>query len=251
MNPVIKLAMTFSALAMAWTQTAQAQTPPAPIEAFYCNMQEGKGMKDLAQVADRFSKWADSNNSGYSAWILTPQFGLGGQLPQVIWLGSAPNGADFGKGLDAWRKDGNDISDAFDSVIDCSAGHVLASSVEVLAPTGPIGDGVVMFTQCELEDGKTPMDAAKAQGAIAGELRKMGAKNASWMFVPALGGGDVDYDYMGVATFPNYAEFFTAYDMWMTGGMGAKARGMYKGVADCNEQTPTVWDVKMVRLPKS
>lgn len=248
MNRVIKILMMSSALLVAWTQTAQAQTAPAPIEAFYCNMQEGKGMKDLMPVADRFSKWADKNNPTYSAWILTPRFGMGSQLPQMIWLGSTPTGAEFGKGADAWAKGGKDIQDAFDKVVDCSAGHVLASSVEVLAPDGNPGDGVVMFTQCELEDGKTTADAAKLQGAMAAELRKMGAKNSSWMFVPMIGGGDLDYDYLGVSTYPSQADFFAAYDMWVTGGVGAKAMAMYKGVADCGDPTPTVWDVKTVRL---
>ena len=69
--------LTFTVAVSTWTQTTLAQqaAAPAPLEAFFCNMQPGKDMKDLQQVTDRFNKWSDKNDSGYSAWILTPRFG--------------------------------------------------------------------------------------------------------------------------------------------------------------------------------
>ena len=66
------------------------QTKPAPLEAFFCKFQPGKGMADLLPVAQRFAKWADQQDTSYSAWILTPAFGQFTELPQVVWLGSKP-----------------------------------------------------------------------------------------------------------------------------------------------------------------
>ena len=239
-------------LAMAiasWAQGTQAQEAagPAPLEAFYCKMQEGKSIKDLDPVLASFSSWADKNDTGYTAWLLTRQFGLASQVPDVIWLGSNPSAENFGKGMDAWRAHGGEVQAAFNSVVDCSMGHVLASSIEIAAPDGPPGDGVVMFTQCELDDDGTLMGAAKAHQSIASELRKMGAKNSNWMLVPMLGGGDPDYDYLGVATFPSWGDFFAAYEMYVNGGVMEKAIEAMDDVADCRDTTPTVWDVKLVR----
>jgi hypothetical protein len=239
-------------LAMAtgfWTQTGQAQDAagPVPLEAFYCNMQEGKSMKDLAPVLASFSSWADKNDPGYTAWLLTRQFGLASELPDVIWLGSNPSAEKFGKGMDAWRAGGGEVQAAFNKVVDCSLGHVLASSIEIAAPDGPPGDGVVMFTECELDDDGSLSGAAKVHQGIAGELRKMGAKNSNWMLVPMLGGGDLEYDYLGVATFPSWGDFFAAYEMYVNGGVMQKAMKAMDDIADCRDRTPTVWDVKLVR----
>ena len=233
-----------------WTQSTQAQeasAKPAPVEAFYCNLQKGKSMKDVMQMAGRFSKWADKHDSGYAAWILTPQFGLGAELPQFIWLGSNPNGNAFGKGLDAYQKTGGDLQDGFNSVMDCSAGHVLASSIEINAPDGPPGDGVVMFSQCSFAEGGNGQKAVNAHKAFAGKMRAMGAKGSNWMFFPMLGGGNPDYDYLAVSTFKNWTDYGAAYEIYVTGGGRQKAMETYKGVTNCNQRPPTVWDVKLVR----
>jgi hypothetical protein len=244
-----------TAALLPWTQAARAETAsaasPAPIEAFYCNMLPGKSMKDLMPVAERISKWADKNDPGYSAWLLTPQFGMGDKLPQVIWLGSAASGGAFGKGLDAWQATGGELAAAFGNVVDCSPGHVLASSVEISAPDGIPGDGVVMFTQCDIAEGSNRMDAIKAHKAFASEMRALGSKGSSWIFFPMLGGSDPGYDYLGVSTFRNWSDYFDAYETYVNGGGGAKAATIFSGKADCNKVTPTVWDVKLVRKAAS
>jgi hypothetical protein len=246
-----------SVAVLTWIQPAQAQvpaadgTPPAPVEAFYCNLKEGKTKKDVMQVAERFSKWADQNDPSAAAWVLTPQFGMGAELPQLIWLGSNPSGSAFGKGLDAWRAGGGEIAAAFDTVVDCSMGHVLASSVEISAPDGPPGDGVVMFSQCKIDAGSDRMKAIAAHKAFAAAMRAMGSKGSNWLFFPMLGGGNPAYDYLGVSTFNNWSDYGAAYDLYVTGGGWQKAMETYKGVVNCNERPPTVWDVKLVRQGKS
>ena len=105
MKAIPTVVFVFTMAVTTWAQSALAQeagAKPGPVEAFYCNLQPGKSMKDLMQVAQRFSKWADKNDPSYSAWILTPQFAQFGEVPQVIWLGSNPSGNQMGKGLDAW-----------------------------------------------------------------------------------------------------------------------------------------------------
>jgi len=241
----------FTMIVPIWTPTATAEeaaaTGPAPIEAFYCNLQPGKSMKDLMQVAGRFSKWADKNEPDYSAWILTPQFAVGGLAARVIWLGSSQSGNSFGAGLDAWQATGGDIQDAFDSVVDCSAGHGLASSVEINAPDGIPGDGVVMFSQCRIAEGSSWDRAVGAHKQLSAAMRGLGAKNSNWLFYPMLGGGDMDFEYWSVATFKNWTDYFAAYELYVSGGGWQKAMEILKGAVTCGPRSPTVWDVKLVR----
>ncbi|MCB1844892.1 MAG: hypothetical protein KDI09_18150, partial [Halioglobus sp.] len=242
-------ALTLSLAASGWTQFAVAQdaatTPPAPVEAFYCNMQPGKDMKDLMQVADRFRSWADKNDPGYSAWILTPRFGQFGELPQVVWLGSNTSGDAMGAGLDAWIASGQDIQQDFDKVVDCGS-HGLASSVEVNAPDGPPGSGVVMFTRCSIAEGSDFDKVLAAHRQYSSAMRDMGAKNSNWVFVPMLGSPAHEFDYWGVSTFSSWSAYFAAYELYVRGGW-QKGMEALRDVASCEQGTASVWDVKLVR----
>ncbi len=232
-----------------WATITVAQddsaTPARPVEAFYCNMQQGKEMKDLVQVAERFSKWAEANDPGYSAWILTPMFGQFNELPDVIWLGSNQSGNAMGAGLDAWIAGGRDIQQDFDKVVECGA-HALASSVEVNAPSGPPGDGVVMFTRCSIAQDSDFNSALAAHKQYSDAMRSMGAKNSNWLFVPMLGAPEHEFDYWGVSTFSNWTEYFAAYELYVRGGW-EKGMQALEGVASCEQGTPSVWNVKLVR----
>lgn len=249
MKAITTALLMFSVAVTTWTQSTQAQdagAKPAPIEAFFCNLQPGKSVKDLMQVAQRFSKWADKNDPTYSAWILTPRFGQFAELPQVVWLGSNPSGNEMGKALDAWKAGGDDIQGAFNSVMACG-GHSVASSVEVNAPDGPPGDGVVMFTQCSIADGSDWSKAVGAHKKYAAAMRSLGAKNSNWMFFPMIGGtADRDFDYFGVATFNSWTDYFAAYELYVNGGGWKKGMEIMNGVADCGQGSATVWDVKQV-----
>ncbi len=248
MKPIAAAVLAVVMAVSAWSQQALAQdgNGPAPVEAFFCNLQEGKSMKDLMAVADRFAKWADKNDPSYSAWILTSQFAQFRDMPRVIWLGSNPDGNALGRGMDTWQATGGDIQKAFDDVIQCAA-HGLASSVEILAPDGPPGDGVVMFVQCSIAEGSDWMKAVGAHKRYAQAMRDLGAKNSAWLFFPMLGGAeDRDFDYWGVSTFANWTDYFAAYELYVSGGGYQKALEATKGVASCEQGTPTVWDVKLV-----
>jgi hypothetical protein len=250
MKVITKAVLMFAIAAVPWTQTALAQgeaTKPGPVEAFYCNYQPGKGMNDLMQVAQRFDKWADKNDASYSAWILTPAYGQFTELPDVLWLGSNPSGIEMGKAQTAWRASGGELQKAFDSVMACG-GHAVATSVEINAPDGPPGDGVVMFTQCSLDDGSDSMKAIAAHKKYSAAMRGLGAKGSSWLFFPMIGGStDRDFDYWGVTTFKGWTDFFAGYELYVNGGGWKKGMEALSGAASCAAGSPTVWDVKLVR----
>ena len=254
MRAITTAVLMFAIAAVSWTQAALAQgeaAKPGPLEAFFCKYQSGKGMNDLMQVAQRFSKWADKNDPSYSAWILTPAYGQFTELPQVVWLGSNPSGNEMGKAQEAWRASGGDLQKAFDSVIACG-GHSVASSVEINAPDGPPGDGVVMFTQCSIDDGSDWMKAVAAHKKYSAAMRALGAKNSNWLFFPMIGGtADRDFDYWGVSTFSSWTNYFAAYELYVNGGGWKKGMETMTGAASCRQGSPTVWDAKLVRSAAS
>ena len=136
-------------------QAQDDQVKASPVEFFACNFMKGKGMKDLDKVADAFSAWSSANDGNYSAWILTPQFHDEELAFDIGWLGGWTDANAFGKGQDAWQAGGEKLAADFDKVVDCSISHELASSVEISAPAGVPGDGVVMFAECTLNEGKS------------------------------------------------------------------------------------------------
>jgi hypothetical protein len=78
-------------------------------------------------------------------------------------------------------------------------------------------------------------------------MRALGANNSNWLFFPMLGAGELDFDYWGVSTFPNWSDYFAAYELYVSGGGWQKAAQALEGVAHCREGTPSVWDVRLVR----
>ena len=61
------------------------------------------------------------------------------------------------------------------------------------------------------------------------------------------GGGNPGYDYLAVSAFNNWSDYFAAYEIYVNGGGWQKMAELMDDVASCNGNTPTVWDVKLVR----
>ena len=241
------LAVTVAILSPSQQALAQSESGASPVEAFFCNLQEGKTMRDLMQVSGRFAKWADRHDPDYSAWILTPRFGQFMQMTQVVWLGSNQSGNTMGKGLDAWIETGADIQDDFDEVLACLA-HGVASSVEINAPDGPPGDGVVMFSECQIDDDADWSKAVAAHKNAASAMRSSGARNSNWLFFPMIGGPpDREFDYWSVSTFDSWTDYFAAYEIYVNGGGWQQQGQALQGSARCMIGSPTVWDVRLVR----
>jgi hypothetical protein len=248
MNRICAVVITILASTMAWAQqparTQDNAAKAVPVEFFACKWVAGKGMKDLDVVKEKFRQWTMKHDRSYSAWTMTPQFHNGQGMFDVGWLGSWPSGTAFGVGQDAWMTQGREMAAAFDGVIDCSARHELASSMIVEAPDGPPGDGVVMFAQCTLKDGKSLDEALRASKQLAATLKALGSKARSWLFYPGLGAGDIDFHFWRVVAFNNYTELGAAAEIVTNGGGAQKTREILGPVATCS--SPSVFDARQV-----
>ena len=246
MNRLPKLTASLLALTVSWGQTAVAQdeTNAVPVEFFACNYAEGKGLTDLQKVGKAFSKWSKKNNGDYAAWILTPQFHDATLGFDVGWLGAWGSGNAFGAGQDMWMSKGGDLAQDFAEVMDCSLGHQMASSVVISAPDGPPGDGIVMFSECRLKDGKNLADSYNAHKKTGAAMKALGSKTSSWLFYPSLGAGDIDFQYWSVIAANNYTELGAAWEMFTNGGGWQKSQENLGKIVACG--SPSVFDAHVV-----
>jgi len=250
MNTLKKVVITLLVVSVSWSQSALSQdkeSKASPVEFFACNFEKGKGMKDVEKVASNFAKWAKDNNPGYAAWLLTPQFHSGEPSFDVGWLGAWTDGNAFGVGQDAWLNSGGKVASDFARVVDCSGGHEMAASVVISAPDGPPGDGVVMFSQCSVNEGKTLSDSYNAHMEMGAQAREAGSKANSYLFYPLLGAGAGDFDYYLVLGTANYADLGAMIEGYINGGGYMKAQEILAPVETCT--LPNVYDVRAVVTP--
>lgn len=249
MNKLTNLFLSLLALSMLWVQPAGAQDAPKwnPVEFFGCYWREGKSMKDLDKVADKFRQFAEDNNSPYSAWTISPQFHNSPDMFDVGWLGAWPDSKTFGESQENWMANGRKLAAEFNAVVDCSGRHEVALSVPINAPEGTPGDGVLMFYPCSLNDGKTMEDAYAAHLKSGKRMKAKGSQAVSWLFYPAMGAGDIDFDYYHVVGFYRWAELGTTMEMYVNQGGMQEAAELIGGTASCS--SPTVFDAQQVRAP--
>jgi hypothetical protein len=215
-----------------------------PVDFRACNFLSGKSRADLDLVAEKFRRYANKNDFNYSAWILLPQYHSGVEY-DVGWLGAWPDGEAFGVSMEKWRKTGRGLQAEFDQVIDCSSRHEMAGSWPINAPEGTPVDGVVMFYQCTLNDGKTLPEAYTAHLEAGTAMKALGSLAFSWFYQPVIGAGDIDYDYYHVVGFHRYSDMGATMEIYANGGGRQKQLEILSSVASC--ETPTLFDVVNVR----
>ena len=231
-------------LPLFWSGVSLSQNNEAPnltaIEIFMCNYNKGKSSKDLDKVVDRWNAWADKTGFvPYTAWTLTPVFSSPEYGFDIGWLGAWQNGADMGKGLQQWMTGGREMQAEFDKVLSCDvhAGYT-AGNFKPQQGDWP-AQGVTVFTDCSIAEGKTFEDSLAAHTSWAKHLTESGSKAGMWGFYPTMGGGDSDFDYKIVMAHPDYVSLGADNNGYTNGRGWQKARDITQGVVSCN--TPRVY----------
>ena len=244
MKNVIRMTVGAAMLAALTTAPAHANDHMAaqPVELYACTFRDGKGMKDLEKANNDFKKWAASNTSGHSAWMITPQFRSMETEFHVGWIGAYQSAEAFGASVDKWVNASGSVSQAYFDVVDC--GHAMMSSYATGGQGDAPGDGVVWFSRCSLEGDASVADAAAGHARVAAMMQEVGAGGSSWVFVPGLGSGDAEFDYYHVAAWPSYPAFAKAWEAYVNGGGMAKADALLEGASSC--KSPNMYDAQLI-----
>lgn len=230
-------------VSVAWVSSALA-AKQSPVDFRACNFRDGKTMADLDKVNAKFRQYANKNDFAYAAWVLKPQYHPGAGY-DIGWLGAWPDSESFGLSMEKWNTAGNEVAAEFDKVIDCSLRHEMAASLPINAPEGTPTNGIAMFYQCSLNEGKT-LGEAYAAHLDAGQVMKgRGSLAMSWFYSPTVGAGDIDYDYYHVVAFSRYADMGATMEMYINGGGREAQQEILGDVSSC--KTPVVFDALSVR----
>lgn len=245
MNKVISAAVVTAAISMGAPALAQdGQVKAAPVDFRACNFRDGKSMKDLDKVAEKFRAYANKHDFDYAAWTLIPEFQ--NSVPYDFgWLGSWTSNDAFGISMEKWKTTGADLASDFAAVMDCGSRHELAMWVPITAAEATPEDGVLMISRCSLQEGKTNADAYKAHIQFGNHMRGLGSMASSWLFYPTMGVGDIDFDYYHAIAFYRYSDMGAAMELYTNAGGYQQAEKVLRPVSDC--QAPIVFDAISVR----
>jgi len=225
-----------------WATEQEAKQSPVDFRA--CNFRDGKGMQDLEKVNAKFREYANKNDFAYAAWVLTPEYHAGAGF-DVGWLGAWPNSESFGVSMEKWNAPGNPVAAEFDRVIDCSLRHEMASSLPINAPESTPVNGIVMFYQCSLNNGKTLSDAYTAHLQAGQAMKGKGSLAMSWFYTPAIAAGGIDFDYYHVVAFSRYSDMGATMEMYINGGGQQLQEEIIGNISSC--RTPVVMEALSVR----
>ncbi|TDG12721.1 hypothetical protein E2F43_14185 [Seongchinamella unica] len=244
--PAASVAFAFAAM-LSYGQAVSAQGGPvkaAPVDFRACSFREGKGMKDLDRISEKFRDYASEHDFNYAAWTLIPQFQSA--VPYDIgWLGAWPSNEAFGISMEKWMTTGKELAGEFNEVMDCGSRHELALWVPVTAAESTPEEGVLMISRCALLDGKTNDDAYQAHIAFGNHMRGLGSMASSWLFYPTMGTVSADFDYYHAVAFYRYSDFGAALELYSNGGGYQVAQETLETVSDCT--TPILFDALNVR----
>jgi len=234
-------------LAVLGTFTAQTQAQDAmameftPVEMMACSFKEDKSWDDLKELTKAFNKWLQKSDKDYTYWTFAPVFREDNEL-DFAWIGGWSSGAMFGSSWDNWFEDDDDVGELFNETADCV--NSLASVTTLRAPEdGWPEDGVTWFSRCTLVEGASLADAAAAHAGMGNAMDEMGSPAASWLFLPALGFGDVEFDYYHVESWNDFATLGAGFDAYFNQGGWKKGNELMSGVSEC--ASPNLYRYKL------
>jgi hypothetical protein len=244
MNTKIVVLLAASLVSAGWVSSAAAGPKATPVDYQACHFRDGKTMKDLNVVTEKFRAYANKADTGYAAWTLTPKFQTDLDL-DVAWMGSWPDAEAFGVSMERWMKEGGALRMEFDQVIDCSSRHIMVVSYPINAPDGNPEDGMWLFSACNLNEGVTIPQALDAHLKAGQVMKAMGSLSTSWMMVPGIGAGPNDPDYYHALAFYRYSDLGASLEMFVNGGGQEKRGEILNQVSSC--ATPVLFDAVSVR----
>lgn len=235
---------------VAWCGQATAQegdnTPTlSPVELFTCNYLKNKDRGDLDKVIARWNAWTDANDPvPYTAWVMTPAY-YGQEITfDVAWIGGWPTNADMGKSQQTWMEEGGKMNAEFSKVLSCDQ-HALMMALPMQPPGEPPKSSLVRFMDCEVAEGKRPLEAVEAHMKLKKYMQGKGSQTSAWVFFPAWGAGKIEYDYKLVLGDADYPTLTKDTEIIANGGGWQEAAKTIGSVARCD--SARVYHADLVR----
>lgn len=180
----------------------------------------------------------------YTAWVLTPNF-VGPEIDfDVAWMGAWADHSGMGKSLQVWRDEGKDMNAEFFKVFSCGQ-HSSMAVAPMQEPGKSPEQSVVRFSDCTFGEGVGPIQAYEAHSAVADYMKSKGSTTAGWLFFPAMGGGDMDFNYKLVLGDPNYESVAAATEIFVNGGGWMESAKIMAGKASCD--SARLYEADLVR----
>lgn len=194
-----------TALAICLSGQAAGQ---AVVEGFGCNLNDGKTMDDLMEVAEHYASRRSSIDSDalqkMRSVVWTPV--RGSVDVDLVWFNSNLSYSEWGEAADALAGTdvGQEILARFNTVITCEGSGLSANEVLFTNDTPFEDDGQVMIEsyRCSLNPGKTLADSDKAidawRPAFEKAVQNAGVSSFVARRTPIISGTGFDLSYLGV-----------------------------------------------------
>ena len=235
------------AIAGAGNTMAQDGVVYIPVDIIPCKYNEGRGPADLDAAAEKFNAYMDENAvDTYAAWTMTKQYATPDQDFDFAWIGAHKSGETMGAGMDRWRENGAEMRATFATVANCESGSNYASRMFRAPPDGNVpGDGVLVFSNCELKEGASYQDVITATDAWLGVMAEAGSKAAEYHWYPVYGSNEENLDWKWITAYDNSTELGKDYDRIGNGGLFAKQGELLDDLVECD--VARVYDVTLRR----
>jgi len=242
MNKLVTLVCTGSLLSGCGSAFAQDDEPAlalaskiVPVEIYACTYNDGQGPADLDRVVAGWTAYMDENDfDNYAAWTLEKFFTGPDQGFDFLWLGVWSDGNAMGADLDKWLSTGGEHIASYARVANCGT-HVSAASINYKLPeSGTLGNGVLTFSNCTIEDGQSYAAVADATSAWADVLTNSGSNSAIYHWFPVYGAGPAALDFQLVTSYENFTELGADLERRTNGELFRQRNALLSDLLECD-----------------
>ena len=224
---------------------ASAAETSMAVQAFGCNLKDGKGQDDFWEAVDQYRETMDGMDGpgldAINVYALMP-FRAAADV-DFLWLVASPNLNEMGRGLATYySSESGQAADAkFAEISDCESGIVLVDEVhageesevnyEDRAP-----DGVFEMFGCSLLPGKTHQDNQEAVAFWQEKMKKIRSEAldsySAWLWTPFRTSGRFDFVWLGVN--PDIETMMQGATDYLTSEQGQAADQRFASMSRCS-----------------
>ncbi len=139
----------------------------------------------------------------------------------------------MGNNQQTWRDKGAKMNGEFGNVLSCGV-HGSMAVLPMQPPKESPKSSLVRFMDCSVEDGHEMGEALGAHRKFSSYMDGKGSTTSGWIFFPAMGAGQIEYDYKLVLANADYPSLTTDSEILTNGGGRQEAGKIFGGITDCD-----------------